>query len=429
MKKNNNQIYSLQAILNPNKKAFINADPSSVPGLNETLKGNISGLELYGLRGMVLSREMDTNFIPLEAKKILDSGWGKHLERNFLNNSEVIYVEGKGNISERLLNPKYSKLSKNGIIVPYYASDLEFKMAENLEGELFATKPEISDKYNNKVSLRKILEELNYKTPKGETFESETQTYKEFQKIINSLIKHSQNDAIFIRRGEGASGIGQYKISKNDSSNKIKKIFNEIKNKKGNYLIEEYLNIINCPSIITTFSSEEGLTPIASSKQLLEGTKHSGNEININTNEREKYFKYTKKLLEEMYENGYIGLGGIDLVETNHELYISEVNARGTAAFFPVGVLHRINEKYNHQNKITRLETIKIPEIKLNDFHEVLHYYNLEPVQNNGIGIININPGKFLFPENGIIETQNVFIGRNINDLEILKEKYINEFR
>ncbi|NCC71063.1 ATP-grasp domain-containing protein, partial [bacterium] len=222
-----------------------------------------------------------------------------------------------------------------------------------------------------------------------------------------------------------------YKIDANKGNieSQIRDVYEDTQKKGGNYLIEEFLTVRSSPSVIAVFD-DAGVFPLAQTSQVLHGTKYAGNVIDLNGNT--KYIDFVFPLLKDMHAKGYRGQGGIDLIETNDgSLYICEVNARGTGAFFPASVLSRINESVaNYQMNMVRSDTIKINAFEdHNHFYELLSEFGLEPIHNKGVGIIDINPGKIISVDNnGKVDAQIAILGKNNVEIMKTRQKFISLF-
>ncbi len=424
--------YAIGQVLDSSQKSYIIGDISTVPGLSQTIGDNITGLEGYGLRAAVLARKGDILFVPAETQELYGSNWKNHLERNGLNGSKILGVGGSGNLSRRIAsNDELRNFSSGGLVLPYYAGSDEFSAAKHLEGKLVGPRQDISNMYNDKTNLRRVLESLGtYPLTAGGIYE-ENSGYDMLKSLVERTISSSSHNKVFIRRGLGASGYGQYLIDGSNNTNiynQLKAVYDEIETSGGDYLVEEFLNVSNSPSVIA-FIDESKIIPLAQTTQVLHDRKHAGNLIDLT--EDQNYIRFAMPLLENMFENGYYGQVGIDFINTDKGLYICEVNARGTGAFFPASVLYRINTGVgNDSMKVVMSDTIKIsaPE-DINSYYDKLERAKLEPKDNGGVGIIEINPAKLLHAdEKGKVSSQIAIVGKNRNDIKDFREKYVEAF-
>lgn len=180
---------------------------------------------------------------------------------------------------------------------------------------------------NNKQIARKILEKdiniLDYKYVKGKTI-----SYN----LLSNLFKN-KNSKFVVQQPVGFGGVGTYILDRQSETSIIPLLHKNLK-----YSVSEYVE--NAISINNTFMiSNNHILLFNSSRQLI---KETGELIydgwnfdtytNIDLDVRNKIKNQTIKIAKHLQKLGYRGIGGIDYIVEQKNVFFMEVNPRFQAS-------------------------------------------------------------------------------------------------
>ncbi|MDC0359077.1 hypothetical protein OAO01_09695 [Oligoflexia bacterium] len=344
--------------LDPQEVVVFGVDISSQPGWGANALKNDPFLWSKCSRALPIAREED--IVVLLGK--LDEQYYQWIRNLGLGPAHIVeYGEmaPKNPLAECIaMNPTpvqeaIARTGRKPLFVPFYSGQMEQRAAKSLNAKLYGGAPEkIIKKYFQKDSFKNECIRLGIPVVEGEVLQSSGKKgvldKSEFAKLVSTMLRNYP--AAVVRGSEGAGGSSVYTVTEDD----VQKIYYEIKAcRPDNYLIEPLLQVVASPNDQWVVSHDGAIRHLELSAQLFEGLKHAGNLRGQYFAPRvEQYiFETSAAIMQQMAEDGYQGVAGIDYIVCDEGIFPIENNARVNGSTFAVNLVDRLQRRHKERIK------------------------------------------------------------------------------
>ena len=356
----------------------------------------------------------------------LDSKYYNWLHSHGLGSDYVVEYKTRSRemtLSELIVNnpePIKKIIQKTGrkpIFVPWFSGNMESKAAEALGADLFGASEAATLKYNDKASFKTICRQLEIPVVEGHSFEispENSENFFEMKEIINSYLSLTHKTVI-IRGTLGESGMSLYKTEGNDISN----LYQEIANSGEKVvIIEPFLNVASSPNDQWAIGIDGQITHIGMRSQICEeGMVHIGtlSGEKISSDVLTYITEASLKIVNNMAEQGYRGIIGIDYIVSDEGIFPVENNARFNGSSYVSMIVDNI-EKLTSPIPYWKFIKVKTSACTFPELTE-----RIKPVLYDG----NKLPSVFPFNCDALAETGNfvvILLAENLNQIFNLEE-------
>jgi hypothetical protein len=221
------------------------------------------------------------------------------------------------------------KVGKKPIFVPHYSGGKEAQAAEAIGAELFGSDEETILKYFSKDAFKDACKRLGIETVRGTAHEIDEDNhldYMELEDLVSKLL-HSY-PSVIIKGVHGSQGSSLYTT---EDASDVQEVYEQIlAQRERKVLVEPFLKVIASPNDQWVINRDGQISSLGLSAQLFEGLVHAGNLKGQYFHE-DLYRKITEishRITQNMAEQGYCGVLGIDYIISNQGVYPIENNAR-----------------------------------------------------------------------------------------------------
>lgn len=320
-------------------------------------------------------------------------------------------------LTEAILNDKslLEKIKQKNIdlIIPYIESYNSHILAEKVNAKILRKAPFV-DWINNKSNYREVIKKLKFLTIPGFTVNN----FIDAKKAFISLKKHGFNK-IVLKKERSVAGFGVFIIS---TEKELDKILNDNFSDQKSFLLEGFIENIECTSNVQYWIESDKIIPIVISDQILDKDKVSYNgsifpsSLNNKLHLLDEIKKLSLDLCEYLQNKECYGFVGIDYIITNdNKIYSTEVNARFNASTFNALLVEKISGSSN--NIFWKSFNIDNCFLSFENLFNKLSDYFITKKRIFGIFPMNID----LLKDLG--EGQFMIIGENFNYINNLEKK------
>jgi len=341
-------------------------------------------LDEYPQRALLMTGEND--YILLN--RYPEQSYIDYLKNIGLGTEKILVPKGSsGSLLKRLLDDSdlLDKLRREQLkIHPYISTTANWDIAKEINGTVFGSTDELTQKANSKIFLRDILKTLNIPTTQCEIADKNSVIPKSLE-----LIK--KFDRIIIRGDNSCGGSAVWKISHRHEIENLKDVF---PNRQDNtfYLIEKMYPVLSSPNIQYEIS-DKNLNRLVITDQLLDDDlNHFGNRYPSDTNQKETVTKYSDKICLHLQKLGYRGFFGIDFIVTDkNQVFSIEINGRANTSSYAVKAMEKLfPEKYRDKFFVIKNG---ISVNKKIDFAELKNIIGTENIFYKNRGVLPYNTG------------------------------------
>jgi hypothetical protein len=236
------------------------------------------------------------------------------------------------------------------ILIPNYSGNGEVRAAESVGLELYGHSEEITKKFYDKGSFKRIAKELGILVPEG----TEYLPGDDLESLIRNNLKHTGK--VLIKDPHASFGRGIHSIDESG----IKDLVEQLPS-NGKYVVEaEYVldHEVNDQLLIDL---DKKIHHIGTSYYKVDGRKSNGNEFPlISSEELSRIQETSRKIAEIKRDLGYRGPFGIDYgVTPDGQALALEDNARVNGSLIAFAIYDKIGERMP-ENAYFRNEFIKL---------------------------------------------------------------------
>lgn len=269
---------------------------------------------------------IDNNDIVTE---LLKRGMNVFSLENSLSQKNVIFRN-----SNRLLeNPETQKYikenSKNrNFLITFKISPAFEKSAQDLGYKILNTSSQLNRKFENKISQFHFLQEIGVSLPKSFVCKLNNSTFIEMSKELGN--------PFVIQFDRGHTGSGTIFLKSEDQFNELVRLFPNREVKFSEYIKGQAWTLNAVTTRLGVFYG--GLSyQITGVKSLTDAEGATvGNDWTktqkLTTDEIAQIKKMTEAVGKALYNQGFQGLFGLDIIFSNHKAYLIEINARQPAS-------------------------------------------------------------------------------------------------
>ncbi|MBI1970159.1 ATP-grasp domain-containing protein [Candidatus Woesearchaeota archaeon] len=262
-------------------------------------------------------------------------------------------------------NSQKKNVVKNAVLAPYYADKQVAKIGKQLGIPVYAS-PALSEKLSGKVYFEQMCKRIGIPILKDTIFHVDD-GLERFQSIIKHAIKTT--DQVIIRGDFGSGGKVTFVIDDNKPET-VQNIFLRTHHHEL-YIIEPFFNAICSPSSLWFITKEGKIFHLQTSLQLIEkNVMYAGNEYpGVPKNSLVQQYSY--RIAKELKKEGFIGIFGIDFLETTKGVFALECNPRVTGAMYPWELV-KLMEKRHGTINAARAEYIQTRRITFRKVQQML---------------------------------------------------------
>ncbi|WP_020588354.1 hypothetical protein [Desulfobacter curvatus] len=271
-------------------------------------------------------------------KGVLDQGYQSWLRSLDLGTDHVVAygaLRSEKLLSELILkNPEpvkkaIRKTGKRPVYFPWLSDKTEALAAKAMGADLFGASPSLTLKYNHKVSFKQVCRDLEIPVIEGTCFNPGKRSHESLfalGEIAEPFLK--KYDRIIIRAAMDNTGLSMvYKTDGNDLSQLHEKWLDL---GIDTLMIEPFLTADFSPGDQWVINRKAEIIHKGMRNQILNGLWHKGN---IRTDTPPKFDcrtikEISHKIVTRMAHEGYVGVVGIDYIQTGQGIFPVENNAR-----------------------------------------------------------------------------------------------------
>lgn len=404
-------------------------DVRSTPAIDRIARTE-PGLAVYAERALLCAGNGDIVLLSRQ----LDREYQDYMKRIDIG-TENIHVLGENNGAE-LIQDALLRLHKTEHLLfnalrdhvtgftyaPFYTNHQDRAAAEALGITIFGSDdPEVTNLINSKVFCKELFECVGLPVTEGEIYDKSIHTEKDLITMIQRVIE--QTGKVIIRGDIGASGSSGYEGRVEEIQQLLEHVSED---EEKIFLVESMYPITRTLNDTWMVMPDGVLYHLKSGDQILSGLSHDGNyypapgDVDINHD-------MSVRILEAMYDLGYVGVCGIDYITTTDgKEYPVEVNPRVNGSTGPWELTQKLEMRHF---PINAGMTTKIPvsgdtRMSLEEVEQRLPGILYTGVENNAL--IPYNWGSYL--DTGTMHV--VIVGENLQQVHAVRDaasKKLNE--
>jgi len=271
-------------------------------------------------------------------KDALDQGYQSWLRSLGLGTDHVVTygtVHPEKRLSELVLeNPgpvkaAIRKTGKRPVYFPWLSGKAEAQAAKAMGADLFGASPSLTRRYNHKAAFKQICADLNIPVIEGSCFypgKTPGGNLPALEKIAGTFLE--KHPWIIIRAAVDNTGLSM--VYKTDGSDLSRHHAQWLDLGIETLIIEPFLTAGFSPGDQWVINRKGSVIHKGMRNQILNGLWHKGN---LRTDSPPEFDcraikEISHKIVTQMAREGYVGVVGIDYIQTNQGIFPVENNAR-----------------------------------------------------------------------------------------------------
>tara|TARA_Y100000310_G_scaffold324914_1_gene387507 strand:+ start:18371 stop:19630 length:1260 start_codon:yes stop_codon:yes gene_type:complete len=310
---------------------------------DDTLDTRIPGIRKRNEAIITVARDRDIVLL----SNPVSQDYHQWLRRNEFSTDNIYVCDADSTIPKSVvrdgkLPPWLAEFDGDKIYAARYSGDNEVQAAKLLGAKLYGCSEDITLKFYDKVSFKKLCEERDLPILQGTTVNIAVDGADKLHEVINGYLV--KEDQVIAKDPKSSAGANIYIINRLNYQDMLDKI------RLGGHqelLIEKMIEPVSEINDQWTIGLDGDISHIASSDQLVVNYAHTGNVYPSQSKQVKKAQHYSLEIGRMMRDAGYVGLFGIDYLEDNKgSLYISENNSRMNGSTPAWDLVNRLESRH-----------------------------------------------------------------------------------
>ena len=292
---------------------------------DDSLDSRIPGIRQRNESIITVARPQDIILL----SNIVTADYHSWLRSHNFSSNNIYVCDRKPTIPQSVVGDEKLKewvdgFSGDKVYAARYSSNDEVAAAEYLGARHFGCAEDITLKFYDKVSFKKLCEENGLPVLPSTTVDITEEGITKLKHTIRSYLEREER--VMAKDPTSSAGANLYIIDRTNYQVMLKTIEER---EHPTILVEKMVSPITEINDQWVIDHNGNILPIGPSDQVIENYAHTGNTFPSLSKQVSLASEYSHKIGQLMRDAGYVGLFGIDYLEDEQRnLYISEDNSR-----------------------------------------------------------------------------------------------------